>query len=355
MAKLGDDSVHQERFLRQYYNAFRKKLNAPKATTNKLYPLGRVAAKSNLIGIYENLIKYDLTKLVGNLNDMATIYANCFDDRAKTANDCLNNSLLDLMHVESASAYILLLNLFANKVAYKITEEKEIKEIVDFLVKFFVRRNLTDKPNTKNLISLFMEVTEEITEKKLTGRQIVERVYSKLRPMAATMQEFKERLSSLPVYKLHTDMTRFLLCYHAERCDLTKEKFAAGFWARTEKQQYVWTIEHIMPEGNLSADWTKMIAGGDQELADGLQEEYGHSLGNLTLTGYNSKLSSSSFIIKRDKVDAEGKRVGYKNGLSMNSDIIEKDAWTISDIKIRTEKLAETILGYFSFQNEKPI
>ena len=57
------------------------------------------------------------------------------------------------------------------------------------------------------------------------------------------------------------------------------------------------TIEHIMPQNeNLSSEWKEDLG----EEWQSVQATYLHTLGNLTLTGYNSELSDRPFMEKRD-------------------------------------------------------
>src|SRR5205807_3377446 len=58
-----------------------------------------------------------------------------------------------------------------------------------------------------------------------------------------------------------------------------------------------YTIEHVMPQNeNLSAEWQEAL-GPEWER---VQRTLLHTLGNLTLTGYNSEYSDRSFAAKRD-------------------------------------------------------
>ena len=75
--------------------------------------------------------------------------------------------------------------------------------------------------------------------------------------------------------------------------------------------------------------------------------EYVHTLGNLTITAYNSTLSNKGFTDKRDRKDSKGEYIGYKNNLNLNADLATKDTWTIEDIKTRTDKLIQQILKLF--------
>ncbi len=57
------------------------------------------------------------------------------------------------------------------------------------------------------------------------------------------------------------------------------------------------TIEHIMPQNpQLASAWQQAL-GADWQA---IQSRYLHTIGNLTLTGYNSEMSDRSFQEKRD-------------------------------------------------------
>lgn len=94
-----------------------------------------------------------------------------------------------------------------------------------------------------------------------------------------------------------------------------------------------------------------MIGGGDKAKAQEIQAKLVHTLGNLTITGYNSKLSNMPFIEKRDRKDSNGTNVGYRNGLNLNEDLVSVDRWTKEQIENRTEKLVELALHAFTFDN----
>lgn len=92
------------------------------------------------------------------------------------------------------------------------------------------------------------------------------------------------------------------------------------------------TIEHIMPQNeNLSSQWKEEL-GLDWER---IQKTYLHTLGNLTLTGYNSEYSDKPF---KDKRDMEG---GFKESpIRLNKDIAIMDRWNEDSIKKRGEVLS---------------
>ena len=215
---------------------------------------------------------------------------------------------------------------------------------------FFVRRNLTDIPNTQDVTRIFMNIISDIEDNSLKGSDIYNQIYAVLQSKSDSDELFKEKLSG-DIYEDNVGITRFLLCELAENY-MTKETFK-DLWAQEEqgsngKKVYVWTIEHIFPEGEkVPSDWVNMIADGDRELAQDYRDKYVHKLGNLTITGFNSKLSNMSFERKRDRLNENKRYVGYKNGLEINAEIAAKDKWTMQDIKDRTEKLVCKLLAKY--------
>lgn len=97
-----------------------------------------------------------------------------------------------------------------------------------------------------------------------------------------------------------------------------------------------YTIEHIMPQNeNLSTVW-KTELGLEWKR---IHETWLHTLGNLTLTGYNSEYSDRSFT---EKCDMPG---GFKESpLKLNRGLGQLDQWNEDAIKERAGRLADTSL-----------
>ena len=213
------------------------------------------------------------------------------------------------------------------------------------LVNFFVRRNLTDVPPTRDLTRLFMSFIEEIENENYTGDTIHEKLRLRLLSKSASDELFEQRLSG-PVYDENSDAVRFILCMLAKK-GMTRET-QQDLWAKYDSSQYKWTIEHIFPQGaNIPECWVDMIANGDREKAKEYQNTYVHTFGNLTITGYNSTLSNKSFQEKKERKDTNDRYIGYRNGLNLNSDVCDKDEWTVEIIKERTKSLVAQIKKLF--------
>lgn len=93
------------------------------------------------------------------------------------------------------------------------------------------------------------------------------------------------------------------------------------------------SVEHIMPQNKeLKDDWQKMI--GDNWIE--VQDKYLHTIGNLTLTGYNSELSDLPF---QDKKTIDG---GFDNSpLSINRLLKNVENWNQEAIENRAHQLFE--------------
>ena len=100
-----------------------------------------------------------------------------------------------------------------------------------------------------------------------------------------------------------------------------------------------YTIEHILPQNeDLSPEWQQELGPDWQRI----QEEWLHTLGNLTLTGYNSEYSDFPFAYKRDQVtDKDGNPIGFASSpLKLNLGLGAVAQWDEAAIKARAERLA---------------
>ena len=97
-----------------------------------------------------------------------------------------------------------------------------------------------------------------------------------------------------------------------------------------------YTIEHILPQNpELSAAWKQALGPDWQQV----QERYLHTLGNLTLTGYNAEYSDRPFAEKRDM------NGGFKQSpLVLNSGLGQTDVWNETTILERGGRLADIAL-----------
>lgn len=341
---LGDDYSIQERFFRQYYNAFKDELNEPfrNKDEKRKDPLGPVATRSNLIQIYEKLVNDDAKGHLQNIRAAGQLYALMLSRNPDEAWTLLDKPLKDLDRIQGAPSYLLMLYLLVRRDKHALTVD-HISAIAQLLVSFFVRRNLTDTPPTRDLTRLFMATIDKLAN--ASGDAVVSLVRTELISVSAGDESFRSKLEG-PIYEENSGVTRFVLCALAEQ-SMTKETWV-DLW-KFENKQFVWTIEHIFPQGeNIPASWVTMIADGDAAKAKAVQVSHVHKLGNLTISGFNSALGNKSFEDKRDRTDRQGRAVGYKNGLKLNADLAVAQTWSVPLIEARTVKLVDQVMSQFA-------
>lgn len=139
--------------------------------------------------------------------------------------------------------------------------------------------------------------------------------------------EFKEELSCRDLYSFRSKMYLFSKIEYLDN----KE--------RVNLENL--TIEHIMPQ-ELSNNWKISLGSNFKEI----HEKYLHTLGNLTLTGYNPDMSNKDFVTKRD-MDK-----GFRSsGLKLNKFLSTLNAWNENEIRNRANLLIKDILEIWKYPN----
>ena len=105
-----------------------------------------------------------------------------------------------------------------------------------------------------------------------------------------------------------------------------------------------YTIEHIMPQNEtLSSVWKKDLGEEWKRVHD----TWLHTLGNLTLTGYNQEYSDRPF---REKRDLKG---GFRESpLRLNKGLRDLDTWNEETIRRRADRLADQALHVWRYPTE---
>lgn len=105
------------------------------------------------------------------------------------------------------------------------------------------------------------------------------------------------------------------------------------------------TIEHIMPE-TLSSKWQLELGGNYQEIYD----KYVHTLGNLSITGYNSEYSNDPFESKK-KLFNKLYTTGQTKIITLNKELIDDSIikWGEAEINNRADRLSKIIIDKFPY------
>ena len=353
------DFDNQQRFLRQYYNAFKvlEDIKHEKITR---------ATRSNILLIYDKLIKKNAEGCFNELLEKGKIYGT-FIDPSSLKNQKLIHNIIELNKIGAAASYTFLLYLFC--LEDNSFSEIDLKEkVVALLCKYYFRRNITDYPNTRDLDAINIDLVEQchkhVTAKKTLNFEFIESIVLNGKGKPAELKKLTEGLADNLFYN-NEGMARYALT-KLDETSHTRE-YSPNLWARNEKNLYVWTIEHVFPQGKrIPKDWVDMIGGGNKEDAEKIQGELVHCLGNLTLSGYNSRLSAQAFDKKQGKADANvfGNKIqiGYKNGLALNNlkfklngkdeSLSDAKEWKKEHITARNEAMVSMLTSLFKFSNE---
>ena len=237
------------------------------------------------------------------------------------------------------------------------------------LARYFIRRNVTDKPPTRQIDQALIDVVESCATRIEAGHKLgfdwfVDELMKYARP--ASLEEFKTALGG-QIYDSNSWMARYVLI-QIDQMHHSRE-YKPDFWARDDKGRFVWTVEHVLPQAEkLPVHWVTMIAGGDRQKAADLQDDWVHRLGNLTLSGYNSDLATVAFD-KKQKLAKDRSflghkiNIGYQNGLALNSltfktkagksSLADAPHWDAEMIEARTKVLVDLVANENLLPGEK--
>ena len=198
-------------------------------------------------------------------------------------------------------------------------EKVDVIEIFRLVENYVFRRAICEVPtNTlnRNFATLMGQIDKDNYLQSLRG------VFAQMtdRRRFPSDIEFKDAFLTKDVYK--SDICNYLLRKlenHGRREPIRVEDY---------------TIEHVMPQ-TLSEEWKEELGANWSET----HEKYLHTIGNLTLTGYNSELSNHSF---KEKQDFPG---GFRDSpLWLNQSLREVERWDKIAIVNRAEILLEKAL-----------
>lgn len=199
-----------------------------------------------------------------------------------------------------------------------------------------------------------------LIESYLVRRLLVGRASQGLnRQLANLANQLYEKTSSEPAdVAVHTYLTRQVRQYVTNQTLREAARTSAFYYAgraNQRKQVLLWfeelfgsqerispadlSIEHVMPQ-TLSSQWRESLRETyDEETIDEYHSSFVHTLGNLTLTGYNAPQSNRPFEEKRNYLCG--------TSLKMSQEIGQANSWTFEEIQNRTDRLIEMAIEYW--------
>ena len=281
--------------------------------------------------VYENFKRYYLDNncekfaVLKDLFTYAKYYA-CID-LLQEKDDELKLYWQEFKKLDSHVVYPFLLKLY-DDYSRQILIKEDFKKILQVVISYLWRRAICEIP-TNSLSKTFATLYQAVDKEDYVNSIIKAFVFKSIYKRFPSDYEVREKLQTKDIY--HFRLRKYLLealenYYHKEPIDLNTANY---------------TIEHIMPqniEHNLL--WQQMLGEDWQEV----HSLYLHTLGNLTITGYNAEMSNKSF---GEKVNGES---GFKHShLKLNESIAQCDVWNKKAIQRRTNILTDIILKIWKY------
>ncbi|MGC5036323.1 GmrSD restriction endonuclease domain-containing protein [Streptomyces sp. DT190] len=244
-------------------------------------------------------------------------------DPAREQSPALRAVLERLASWGGQTHYPLALHLL-DLVAAGRTTSDDVAQALGYVESYLVRRLICQTPTT-GLNRIFMEAPKEL-ETDRPAAEAVRRFLSGRRRRWPSDEELREAIRTKPFYWSGRPPQRSYILRRLE------ESYRASEPVDFAKASL--SVEHVLPQRPAPA-WFDLLAE-ETEPNQTPQELYDllvHTLGNLTLTGDNAKLSNHPFERKQQILDS--------SALRMNLEIASAQRWGKAEILARADRLAE--------------
>lgn len=303
-----------DRFVRHYLTIKTREI----PNINKVYVALKDYRQKEGIGI-EDLLK-DLQKYCGYFCQIV------FKKEADKADKDLNKALGFLVDLEMDVVYPLLLELYSDYSDGVLSRDDFTHSIA--LIESYICRRAVCGLGTNSLNKVFPSFTKHIQKDEYFKSLEVHFGYLTEKQRFPNNDEFKDCFITINFYKFKKRE------YFFERLE--------NFDRNERVYTHEYTIEHIMPQ-ELTEEWERDLGENFQEIHD----KYLHTIGNLTLTGYNSEYGNKSFKEK------QGMEKGFKNSPLRLNQGLRKDLKSFGEeeIKKRANDLADLALKIWTYPN----
>ncbi|GAA9366264.1 DUF262 and DUF1524 domain-containing protein [Helicobacter pylori] len=241
----------------------------------------------------------------------------------KEADKDLNKALSFLVDLEMDVVYPLLLELYSDYSDGVLSKQDFIPII--YLTESYICRRAVCGLGTNSLNKVFPSFTKHIQKDEYF--KSLEAHFSDLteKQRFPNNDEFRNLFITIDFYKFKKRE------YFFERLE--------NFERKERVYTHEYTIEHIMPQ-TLTPEWQRDLG----ENFKAIHEKYLHTIGNLTLTGYNPEYSNNSFQEKRDMEN------GFKQSpLKLNQRLKDLESFGEKEIEERANDLADRALKIWTY------
>ena len=277
--------------------------------------------------------KYDNEKMLQEILHYAKqYYVFCYGSSDFGAE--VNKALAGLRKLKQTTVYLFLFRVF-DDYENGIINKNELARVLKMLLSYSIRR-LVCEIGSNTLRGLYKTLYGRVFEQKENKNTYYDSLVSFFLQQTSknTIPSDNEFVTALQEKNLYSKnaLCKYLL-------------FAIENQGKETLDTENLSIEHIMPQNkNLSMSWQKMLGENWQSV----HEKYLHTLGNLTLTGYNSELGDKPFEKKKEKLEETITHIAV-----LYSDVKDKSEWNSVNMEKRAKRLAEIILKLFPIEQPK--
>ncbi len=241
----------------------------------------------------------------------------------KEADKDLNKALGFLVDLEMDVIYPLLLELYSDYSDGVLSKQDFIPII--YLTESYICRRAVCGLGTNSLNKVFPSFTKHIQKDEYFKSLKAHFGYLTEKQRFPNNDEFKKLFITIDFYNFKKRE------YFLERLENFERKEPVNIKECT--------TEHIMPQ-TLTEKWERDLGGNFQAIHD----KYLHTIGNLTLTGYNPEYSNKSF---QEKQGMEG---GFKQSpLRLNQSLKDLESFGEEEIEKRANDLADWALKIWTY------
>ena len=256
-------------------------------------------------------------------------YAKFYKEIFNPINDKFKDDFIRINRLETNTIVPLLLDLLKSN-QEGLTSDEEVKEAIITLENYLVRRIVCGLPSA-SMNKTLAAIPKEIRKHIESGASYIEAF--KFALLSKTQKtrypndsEFFEKFGVFELYNAKSSFRKYIL----ERLENYNNKEIVNVTQLLDNNKL--TIEHIMPQ-TITLEWRRDL-GANWEL---IHTKYLHTIGNLTLSAYNSDYSNLSFEKKKTKKDT-----GFiYSKLQLNEYIKKQTIWGEKEILERSKLLAE--------------
>ncbi|WP_328492575.1 DUF262 domain-containing HNH endonuclease family protein [Streptomyces sp. NBC_00414] len=244
-------------------------------------------------------------------------------DPARERSSALRAALERLAAWGGQTHYPLTLHLLDLLDAGRTTPE-DAAQALGYVESYLVRRLICQTPTT-NLNRIFMEAPKEL-ETDRPAAEAVRRFLSGRRRRWPSDEDLRGAVRAKPFYWSGRPPQRSYVLRRLEESYRSSEP--------VDFAKASLTVEHVLPQRPAPA-WFDLLAQETEsnQTPQELHDLLVHTLGNLTLTGDNAKLSNHPFERKQQILDA--------SALRMNLEIASAERWGKAEILERADRLAD--------------